>query len=408
MISVEKAIHLVLKNVSPLLPIEVPVENALGRVSAKTVKAPFDLPRFTSSAMDGFALRNADTLAASLRKPVELTLRAKTIFAGQRSSRKLEPKTAVRIMTGAPLPRGANSVLPHEEAKVQNGKLILQLPAAAGGNVRPAAEDCQKGERILRPGTFIDPMAIGFLSALGIKRIAIHRPPQVAIIITGNEIRPIDAGRLPDDAVYDTHGNFLKAALREFGLTPVSITYVRDRFDSLQSTLKRALQRVDLVLVTGGVSVGERDFVRPVAKSLGVKTIFWGVAQKPGKPLFWGRKDDRFIFGLPGNPAAAVVCYLEYVRPTMLKMLGFSEYLSEEFSARLIRPAKSHNSCTLFLRGNVFAQKGEKRVAVRGKQGSHLLSSFVGSNCLAIVPKNSHNKSYKQLVKVHPYPWRNV
>ena len=155
MISVEKAIHLVLKNVSPLLPTKVPMENALGRVSAETVKARFDLPRFASSAMDGFALRNADTLAASYRKPVQLTLQAKTIFAGQHSSRKLQPKTAVRIMTGAPLPKGANSVLPQEEVRVNKGKLFLEVPVASGANVRPSGEDCQKGDRILRPGTLL-------------------------------------------------------------------------------------------------------------------------------------------------------------------------------------------------------------------------------------------------------------
>ena len=408
MISVEKAIHLVLKNVSPLLPTKVPMENALGRVSAETVKARFDLPRFASSAMDGFALRNADTLAASYRKPVQLTLQAKTIFAGQHSSRKLQPKTAVRIMTGAPLPKGANSVLPQEEVRVNKGKLFLEVPVASGANVRPSGEDCQKGDRILRPGTFIDPMAIGFLSALGIKRIAIHRPPRVAIIITGNEVRPIGTIRLPKGAVYDSHSSFLTAALCEFGLRPVSITYVRDRSDLICTKMKRSLQQADLILVTGGVSVGERDFVRPVAKSLGVKTVFWSVAQKPGKPIFFGRKRSRFVFGLPGNPAATVVCYLEYVRPALRRMLGFFECAPVAVPARLVQPISVNGSRTTFLRAHLFARKKNWYANPAGRQGSHLLRSFVTSNCLVIIPTNLHNKNRKQLANAHPYPWRTI
>ncbi|HLG93876.1 MAG TPA: gephyrin-like molybdotransferase Glp [candidate division Zixibacteria bacterium] len=408
MISVEKAVHLVLKNVSPLRPTRVPIEKALGRVSAKTVKAPFDLPRFASSAMDGFALRSSDTRLATSRKPVELALQPKTIFAGPGRKDKLLPKTAVRIMTGAPLPKNADCVLPQEEVWLKNGQLILPSSVPAGCNVRPRGEDCIKGELVLKPGSFIDPLALAFLSALGIKRIAVYRPARVAIIITGDEVSPLTVRRLPDGGVYDTHSSFLKAALCEFGLKPVSLAYVRDRFGSLVSKMKRALRDSDLLLVTGGVSVGERDFVRPAANRLGVKTIFWGAAQKPGKPLFFGRKGNHFVFGLPGNPAAAVVCYLEYVRPALRRMLGFSECAPVEISARLVRPVNVNGNRTIFLRAGLSARRGNWYVRPAGKQGSHLLRSFTASNCLAVIPKGMPNEKQKKVVNVHPYPWRTI
>jgi len=408
MISVEKAIHLVLKNVSPLHPVWVPMEKALGRVLAKGVKAPFDFPRFANSAMDGYALHSADARLASPRKPVDLALQSRTVFAGTRGVDKLAPKSAVRIMTGAPLPKGADAVLPQEEAKIKNGRLILQCPVRYGYNIRPVGEDGRKGERVLSSGTFITPPVIGFLSALGIRRISICRPPRVAIIVTGNEVRPpAEKGLLPGK-VCDTHTAFLRAALREFDLQPVWSARVRDRTDSLKSRLKKALGTADLVLVTGGVSVGERDFVRPVAKSLGVKTIFWGVAQKPGKPLFFGRKNNCFLFGLPGNPAAAVVCYLEYVRPALLKMLGFSKCRAIETTARLVEHAQTHSNRTFLLRGRLCGQNGDRRVVISKKQGSHLLRSFVDSNCLAILPNDFRYEDRKQNIKVHLYPWRTI
>jgi len=300
-----------------------------------------------------------------------------------------------------------DAVLPQEEARLEGGALLVTRPVRAGRNVRRAAEDCRRGDLVVAKGSRLQPGAIALLSILGVRQVDVRRAPRVAIVVTGSEVRPPAARSFPDYAVRDSSAAFLTSALKEFGITPSLVLYARDRAAEIREALARAFVRADLVIVTGGVSVGERDLVRPALSSLGARTIFWGVAQKPGKPLYFGDRRGVKILGLPGNPASTVVCYCEYVRPAIRVMLGEARGTPEEWAARLVAPVSREESKTQFLRGRL--EQGERgwSVAVDRRQGSNLLRSFLGSDCLVVVPPGPGRPLRAgSPVRVHPLPWR--
>ncbi len=407
MIAYREALRLVVER-TPALPAErTPLSRALDRVLARDVAAPGGLPRFASSSMDGYALSSRDTRGASPSAPVALRLARRAAHAGSRAGPPVAPGGAVRIMTGAPLPRGADAVLPKEEARVRGGTLHVPSRVRAGTNVRRPSEDFRKGERVAAAGTRVHAGLIALLSALGVRRVRARRPPRIAVVVTGSELRGPGPHRLPEGAVRDSHAAFLRAALREFSIEPALVARVPDVAPRLRRALGRALARSDLVIVTGGVSVGDRDLVKPVLARLGVRRVFWGVAQQPGKPLYFGRRGRTAVFGLPGNPASTIVCYCEYVRPAIRKMLGEGRCLPEELRARavsLIRPAADR---TRLLRGRLGGRAGAWTVAVASSQGSHLLRPFAGSDCLVIVPPAAGRpRGGRPLLQVHPLPWR--
>lgn len=407
MIPAAKALRLILARTRPMPAIRVRLPDADGRITIRDLRAPFALPRFTASSMDGYALSSRATRGATRARPVRLRLRPRAIFAGSKPGPHLASGAAVRIMTGAPLPAGVDAVLPQEEARLEGGALLVTRPVRAGRNVRRAAEDCRRGDIIVPKGTRLQPGAIALLSILGVRQVEVRRAPRVAIVVTGSEVRPPAARSLPDYAVRDSSAAFLTSALKEFGIAPSLLLYARDRAAEIREALARAFGRADLVIVTGGVSVGERDLVRPALSSLGTRTIFWNVAQKPGKPLYFGSRRGVKVFGLPGNPASTVVCYCEYVRPALRAMLGEAHGAPEAWIARLTAPVTRVESKTRFLRGRL--EEGERgwRVTIDRRQGSNLLRSFLGNDCLVVVPPGPGRPLRAgSPVRVHPLPWR--
>jgi len=406
MISVRAAQRLVVESVSPLPPVRVRLRDALHRVVATDIKAPFDLPRFANSAMDGFAVHSRATRAAAAASPVPLTLEPGIVVAGSRRSGALPPGRAIRIMTGAPIPRGANAVLPQEEAVLRDGALLVRRPLRAGSHVRRAGEDCRRGRPLVRSGMRLHPGLVALLSAFGRVTVNVHRAPRVAVLVTGDEVCSPGRGRLSESGVYDSHAAFLTSALREFDVAPVLVATVRDNEVAVRERIRRALQRSDVVLVTGGVSVGTRDLVRPALEALGVETLFWRVAQKPGKPLYFGRSGKTFVFGLPGNPASMITCYLEYVRPVLRRMLGMSPCYPEELVARLARPIAPKRDRTQFVRGRLSQGPAGCIVTVARGEASHRLTPFRGCDCLVVIPPARRNRSGDGTrVVVHPFPW---
>jgi len=402
-----KALRLILARTRPMPSMLVRLPEADGRITIRDVRAPFALPRFTASSMDGYALSSRATKGATRARPVRLRLRQRAIFAGSNPGPRVAPDAAVRIMTGAPLPTGVDAVLPQEEARLEGGALLVTRPVRAGRNVRRAAEDCRRGDVVVPKGTRLQPGAIALLSILGLRRVEVRRAPRVAIVVTGSEVRPPGARALPDYAVHDASAAFLTSALKEWLIAPSCVIYVRDRDAEIRAALTRALARADLVIVTGGVSVGERDLVRPALASLGARTIFWGVAQKPGKPLYFGERRGVKVLGLPGNPASTVVCYCEYVRPALRAMLGEPRSAPEAWTARLAAPVARIESKTQFLRGRMEESERGWQVSVDRRQGSNLLRSFLGNDCLVVVPPGSGPPlAAGSRVRVHPLPWR--
>ncbi len=406
MISIAEARRLVLARMRVVSSVRVRLADADGGVTARDIRAPFDLPRFTASSMDGYAVSSRVTRGATPANPIRLRI-GRTIFAGSNPGPALEGRSAVRVMTGAPLPIGVDAVIPREEALVKGGALVVIRAARAGRHVRRAGDDCRKDSVVVAKGTRLQAGAMALLSTLGVRRIDVRRTPRMVIVVTGSEVRPPTARSLPAYAVWDSHASFLLSALKEFDIKSARVSYVPDRAPEIRRALLRALARADLVIVTGGVSVGDRDVVRPVLSSLGVRKIFWGVAQKPGKPLYFGIRRRVAILGLPGNPASTVVCYCEYVRPAIRAMLGESNCAPDEWEARLAAPVPREETRTQFLRGRLIRRGRGWNAVVNRRQGSHLLASFLASDCLVLVPPGPGPALRAGTrVRVHPLPWR--
>lgn len=414
MISVAEARRLVLARTRPMPRTRVPIAEALGLVATRDVAAPFDLPRFATAAMDGYALQSTASRGASPARPARLRLERREIVAGREPGGAAAAGRAARIMTGAPLPAGVDAVIPQEEALVEAGALVLRAPVRAGALVRRAAEDFRRGARVLAAGEPVGPGTIAILSALGVDRIEVRRAPRVAIVVTGDEVRPPGRGVPPPWALWDSHAAFLHAALRGFHVTPVLLAHARDRAAEIRARLARALARADLVIVTGGVSVGTRDLVRPALASLGVRTVFWRVAQTPGKPLYFGTRRGAAVFGLPGNPASTIVCYCEYVEPAIRRMLGHARCGPVTWTARPATPLPPAGDRTRFLRGRLRESGSSRTVSLMRKQASHLLGAFAASDCLVVVPAAGAGRAggtrrragKPRAVRVHPHPWR--
>ncbi|MGE5175221.1 MAG: gephyrin-like molybdotransferase Glp [Hyphomicrobiales bacterium] len=405
LIAPSRALRLLLTRTKPMPVIEVPLAEALGRVVARAIRAPHDLPRFASSAMDGYAVASAATRSATRRTPARLRLVGRTIFAGGSPGPAVGDGAAIRIMTGAPLPRGVDAVVPQEEVLVTGRALELARPSGRGRHVRRSGGDCSRGDRVVTPGEPIHPGTLALLAALGIRRIRVRRPPRITLVVTGDEVRPPSTRAIPRYATRDCHATFLTAALGEFGIAPRSVAYARDSERALRQTLSAALARADLVIATGGVSVGDRDLVRPVLRSLGARTIFWRVAQRPGKPLYFGRRRSAAVLGLPGNPASTVVCYCEYVRPAILRMLGASDAAPERWWVRLSSAVRRDPVRTGFIRGRLERHDLEWRARPSSRQGSNLLGSFLESDCVILVPPGRGSLRAGARVRVHALPW---
>ena len=365
---------------APLLPGErIALADAGGRVLAEAPRAILAVPRFDTSAMDGFALNSVDTLTASTEAPASLTLLDRYVAAGTKAE-KLPRRSACRIATGAPIPDGADAVLPNERARAglgQQGLLTLFEPVAPGHNIRSTGEDVAVGASLLAPGAMVTPAAVGLMAAAGIHEVITRRMPRVRLISTGNELI---AGQNRSDQpshIPDSNGPMLAAALRELGITACTAVHASD--DRVELRAAFADDAADLVISTGGVSVGERDLIPAVLGELGATIHFNGVAMRPGKPiLFATLPDNRPFFGLPGNPVAALAGFRFFVTACVRAMLG----VGAETGIALSDPIPRRADTTLFLRGKLrHDAAGVVHVDLMADQRSHILSSTAASDC---------------------------
>lgn len=414
MITVEEALAEILRHVQPLEPEQVPILEALGRVLAEEIVSDTDLPPFDNSAMDGYAVRSADVAAATRGAPVRLDVLG-SVAAGYESRMSLEPGTAIRIMTGAPLPAGADAVVPFEDTSDFDRTRAARLSAPAShigvrkavrsrDHVRPAGEDVRRGERVMARGRLIRPQEIGVLASLGHEAILVHRRPRVAILATGDELLDVGAPLLPGK-IRNSNEYTNAALVTRTGGIPIRLGIARDTADELTSKIRRGLElNADLFLTSGGVSVGDYDVVKDVLDMEG-QMQFWQVSMKPGKPLAFGLLHGGVpLIGLPGNPVSAMVSFEQFARPAILKMLGHSDLAKPTVRAIAAEPL-TNSGRRGFVRVIVSQHDGVYRARTTGEQGSGVLTSMAKANGLAIVPEGTYLVEEGSEVAVQMLDW---
>lgn len=380
MITVQEACSLIRESLVPLGIEELPLDQLQGRFLAQDIKAPFSLPRFTNAAMDGFAVKWDDVRSASDEVPVRLHVTEK-IPAGTFPARPVLPGCCAEIMTGAPLPEGADTVVPFEETSGFRSEYVQIYKAAKqGGNVRYEGEEVAAGELLLQKGVALSPAEIAVLASFGYASALVQRAPRVSIVTVGDEVR-MPGEELSGAQIFNCNRFMLEAACRSLGFEPVSLRHAHDEPALLRATLSLALAECDLLLTAGGISSGEYDFVQEELLALGVKKKFWNVAQKPGKPLYFGTTiEGKAVFSLPGNPVSALVCFVKYALPALCALQG--EAGPESFQATLSEPYPADKKRHRLLFGKVTLDNGRLLCSISPKVESHKITSVLGANCL--------------------------
>ncbi|RLI21895.1 molybdopterin molybdenumtransferase MoeA [Candidatus Bathyarchaeota archaeon] len=348
LISIEKAKRIILEN-TPLKPRveEISIHEAYNRVLAEDIIAPFDVPPFDRSVVDGYAVRAEDTFGAEEEKPVKLKL-AGQVNIGETPDFTLNRMEAAEIATGAAVPKGANAVVMIEYSSREDDYVLIYRPAVKGENIMKTGDDIKKGEAILKKGELLGPRKIGVLAALGLSRVRVYQKPKIAVISTGPEIvepgKPIAPGK-----VYDINSYTLSAAVREIGATPIFIGIIPDNEEEIEKALKNALRTADAVITSGGVSVGKKDLIPRVLAKLGEPGIlFCGLAIKPGKPTTFAVIEKKPIFSLPGQPTSALFTFYLLVKPALLRMIGVQEEIKtpsvEAYAGEKLFPARGRRT----------------------------------------------------------------
>jgi molybdopterin molybdotransferase len=382
---VEEVRAAILATCSPLPAVDLPLTQAIATVAAEAVTAPFDVPPFANTAMDGYAVRAADTAGAPVRLDV-----VGVLPAGSASEKALGGGQALRIMTGAPIPAGADAVVMVERTRPLDGgsSVLIEIEAAPGMSIRDAGSDVRAGEVVLAAGTPLSAGHLGLLASLGYDTVRVHRRPRVGVLVTGDELVEA-AALLRPGQIHDANRPMLLALAAEAGALSVDLGRAPDDPDAIASLLERALhdQGCDAVLVTGGVSVGDFDYVAAVLARLGSVST-WDVAMKPGKPLAFGLVDGRQVFGLPGNPVSAVVSFEMFARPAVRTMLGYADPLRPLLRAVAGEPIRRRPDGKLHVNRVVARWEADGRASIRsaGSQGSHVLAALAAANALALLP----------------------
>jgi len=389
-LSVTNAQKCILESVRLLAAESAGLEQSLGRVLAEDVRANRDIPPYDVSAMDGYAVRSADLANV----PVTLEI-IEDIKAGDMPGKTVQAGRCARIMTGAPVPQGADAVIRVEDTEwVSDKKVQINVAVKSGNDIRLQGEGMRNGDVVLTAGTEITPGVTGVLATVKRAQVQVYRRPRVAILSTGNELEgmddPVDPDKIPNSNSYA-----LMAQVQALGMEPDLLGIARDDPAELEEYLRRGL-RFDVLLVSGGTSVGVHDYVRPTIEALGVQMKFWRVAMKPGHPVAFGvlqRNSDvtskAFVFGLPGNPVSSMVCFEQFVAPALRRMMGHERLFRRTMAARLTHKLKHQPGRTEFVRVTLAKDGGGYAATSTGAQGSGMLLSMARADGLLVVPAES-------------------
>ena len=397
MIPVQEALDKILSKIQFKGVEKIPLDQALGRVMAEDVVSRINTPPLDNSAMDGYALIAGDIQSATPENPVKLEM-VEEIAAGYTAKGTLKPGQTMRIMTGAPIPPGADAVLMQEDTQKDGDSILCLDRADVEENIRRAGEDIKIGESVLKKGTTLSPAHIGMLAVIGRSQIAVSQRPTVSILSTGDEILELD--ETPQGPqIFNSNGHMLAAQIKSAGGIPVYLGIAKDTEKDLMEKFEWAL-KADIVVSSGGVSVGDYDLVKSSLQKMGQDMLFWKVAMKPGKPLAFGRIGKTPIFGLPGNPVSSFVSFEQFVRPSLRKVLGCSDLSHKTVQAKLTRTINKKPGRLHFLSSIVSWTDGEYTVTPAGEQGSGILKSAANANGLLIFPLEAEEIKQGQEVAV--------
>ena len=376
--------QILLDRVEPIATERAELFQCAGRVLAECITAAENVPPFDRSPYDGYAFRSVDSASASREHPVTLKI-LEEVPAGAVPTKECVEGTAVKILTGAPIPEGADAVVMYERTEYTADKVTIFSPAKPGENIIYAGEDVKKGTVLTEAGGSIDAGTIGTLASQGIHHPVVYKVPKVGIISTGNEVIEVDQELAPGK-IYNSNRYTLSAALKEIGCEPVFLGIAGDKVEVIANTLTRGLEECDAILTTGGVSVGDYDLTPAAMELAGVEVLFRGVALKPGMACAYGMKDGKLICGLSGNPASSLINFYAVALPALKKLAGLKNPVPEEFDVLLNNGFKKKSPGTRLLRGTLDLSQGEVRMTLPQEQGNVMLNSLIGCDMMAIVP----------------------
>lgn len=399
MMRVDEAIEIILNTINPIAEIQfVDLFNGGGRILAEDVYSPFDVPPLNNSAMDGYAIISSDTKSASEDNPCCLKI-INEIRAGEKSEGVIiQPGFATTIMTGAPLPEGADCIVPFEDAQEEKGILKIKKPIKPFDNVRFAGEDIKKGTLVLPKGTRLDSAEIGLLASVNIHKIPVFRKPKVAIISTGDEI--IEPGETKEThKIYNSNAYVIYNEVLKYGGEPHYFGIVADDRENTLNKISQLFDH-DIIISSGGVSMGRYDFIPEILSQAKVEIKVHKVLMKPGKPVLFGASENKIYFGLPGNPVSVMISFLKFVRPAILKLSGAARISKPVITAKAGENFTKKKGRRFFLRGIYSEKNGELYVNSTGAQGSGILSSMSRANCLIILPEDCERIGKDEKVQI--------
>ena len=398
-LSVAEARQRVLADITPITAMEkMALRTALGRVLAEDVTSPLNVPSHTNSAMDGYAVNITD-----LANDISQFECIATAYAGQPYKDQCQAGQCVRIMTGAPIPKGTDTIIMQEQAEVlPDGKVRFNGKHRAGQNVRLAGEDIPIGSAVISSGRRILPADLGVLASLGIGELRVRRRPRVAFFSTGDELRSIGEV-LGEGEIYDSNRYSLYGMLSRLGVELMDLGVIPDQPAAVRDAFEMASSMADVIITSGGVSVGEADYIKPVLEELG-EMKFWKIAMKPGRPLTFGHLDNTLFFGLPGNPVAVMVTFYQFVQPALHFLASGESHVPLTLNVRCSQDLSKRPGRTEFLRGILQqSDNTELHVAAAGKQGSGILSSMSRANCFIVLTEDCGDIKAGSRVPVQPF-----
>jgi molybdopterin molybdotransferase len=392
---IDKAMQAIRACLSPITETQrVPIRESLGRVLAEEIVPSINVPAHDNSAMDGYAVRFSD-----LKDGETALTEAGAALAGRVFQGSLAPGQCVRVMTGAVMPAGADTVVIQEVARREGSRVLIPPGQKKAQNVRYAGEDLKAGVAVLQPGTLLRPAELGLIASLGIAEVRVKRKLRVAFFATGDELASIGAP-LREGEVYDSNRYTLYGMLARLGVDIIDLGVVRDDPVLLEKAFRRAASESDVVITTGGVSVGEADFTRELMAQLG-EVLFWKIAMRPGRPMAFGRIGNAFLFGLPGNPVAVMVTFYQFVRDALLHLAGRTDdYTPPLLKAKAAQPLRKVPGRTEYQRGVLFREGSDWKVRTTGQQGSGVLRSMSQANCFIVLEHDRAKVEAGELVQV--------
>lgn len=403
MISYADALKQVLDQARPMPIVEQPLDQAHGLYLAQPIAAPFDLPRFNQTAVDGYAVRADDVRGAAPATPKTLAL-AGVVRAGDVPARMLKAGETIKVLTGAMLPEGTEAVVMREFTEESGGVVSVQRGVESGENIRKQGEEYRTGDAILLAGTRINAPVLGMLATLGLSQVPVHSRPRVVLLITGSELtapgQPLAAGQ-----IYDGNSFALKAACEAVGAEVLSVIHCDDEAEPVAQAITRARENTDVVITSGGASVGDYDFIKAALERLSIQPLFAKVAIKPGKPTIFAADRKGLFFGLPGNPVSALVTFYLLARPALQKMLGASDVSTVVRTATLGAALKKKPGRMEFVRARLVETAGTLTALPASGQESHMLGGLCGADCLIQFPADAQTLERRARVTVELLSW---